>query len=201
LAATGPLWKNSNLFNRRRVCGEKMSTRATYQFKSKEGFNTTFYIHHDGYPEGAAQYLVNMLNKTYLDKVDANTFFRANEGTELTKSHDYHGDTEYRYTIDSNGIVAEEVIYDDSNDARTKIIFTGSVGEFINKHLYKGKKIFRNINGQWLRKTTLTKLLKQQKNTRDAYKTKFPTHAGNISSLERQVEEAEELIKQYRENK
>ena len=33
-----------------------MSTRANYIFKSGRKTLATFYIHHDGYPEGAAEY-------------------------------------------------------------------------------------------------------------------------------------------------
>ena len=35
-----------------------MATRATYQFISEWSGTHTAYIHHDGYPEGAAQYLL-----------------------------------------------------------------------------------------------------------------------------------------------
>lgn len=81
-----------------------MSTRATYKIDG-----TTFYIHHDGYPEGAAEYFKNALewpdraperapNATFADD-----FIRANLCAELTPGHDAHGDTEYRYTVTTAG--------------------------------------------------------------------------------------------------
>lgn len=73
-----------------------MSTRATYQINGH-----TFYIHHDGYPAGAAMYLNNAMeftseapNATFQDD-----FMRANARAELTESHEAHPDTEYRYTV------------------------------------------------------------------------------------------------------
>jgi len=67
-----------------------MSTRATYEFSL--GDKTTYcYKHHDGYPEGAAEWLKGVRT--------AEDFIRKNEGVEITESHDIHGDTEYRYRI------------------------------------------------------------------------------------------------------
>jgi len=67
-----------------------MSTRATYQFITDYS-NVTCYIHHDGYPSGAACYLegANTVEK----------FIRKNENAEITLSHESHADTEYRYTV------------------------------------------------------------------------------------------------------
>lgn len=115
-----------------------MSTRATYNFKDAYGVDVTFYIHHDGYPEGAAEYLCNALeynaagNQSLIDM-----FYRANERAELTRSHDQHGDTEYRYDIDieSKTITMSVVGYrsiDDCNGTWTKSSF--SILEFINKY-------------------------------------------------------------------
>ena len=39
-----------------------MSTRANYIFKSGRKTLATFYIHYDGYPEGAASYFQNALS-------------------------------------------------------------------------------------------------------------------------------------------
>lgn len=71
-----------------------MSTRATYQFIPEDSRFTpavTIYIHHDGYPEGAAVYLE--------DAHCAETFIRRNDAAQITASHEIHGDTEYRYNI------------------------------------------------------------------------------------------------------
>ena len=79
-----------------------MSTRATYRFEPDSNgitAGTTFYIHHDGYPEGAAAYLYAMLDHGNTHGGLADRFHRANERAELTSSHYVHGDTDYRYTI------------------------------------------------------------------------------------------------------
>ena len=74
-----------------------MSTRATYRFIPKNSVRgrwqsiTTIYIHHDGYPEGAASYLE--------DAFTAEAFLAKNDRAEVTESHEIHGDTEYRYDI------------------------------------------------------------------------------------------------------
>jgi hypothetical protein len=75
-----------------------MSTRATYQFISEWSGTHTVYIHHDGYPEGAAEYFTKE-NGAPIVKVE--TFLRSNEKAELTKSHEIHGDSEFRYTVKS----------------------------------------------------------------------------------------------------
>ncbi len=111
-----------------------MSTRATYEFQDDNyRGNFTIYIHHDGYPEGAAGYLQAALR--LVDGGLPERMLRANRWAELTGSHDSHDDTEYRYTIrggeDGPGatILAEKV---DGNDNWT-IFFTGSLGEFIRR--------------------------------------------------------------------
>tara|TARA_R110002020_G_scaffold289133_1_gene504589 strand:- start:315 stop:701 length:387 start_codon:yes stop_codon:yes gene_type:complete len=71
-----------------------MSTRATYQFiPADQTFRPiiTLYIHHDGYPAGAAEYLSGVETPEQ--------FIRRNRQAEITDSHDTHEDTEYRYTI------------------------------------------------------------------------------------------------------
>jgi len=71
-----------------------MSTRATYRFVPADLRFTpavTLYIHHDGYPEGAAQYLDGVRNPE--------DFIRKNDRAEITANHEVHGDTEYRYDI------------------------------------------------------------------------------------------------------
>jgi hypothetical protein len=77
-----------------------MSTRATYQIKS--GFSTvTFYIHHDGYFEGAALYFRNTLDfMRVAERPFLPCFLWANERAELTSGHKAHGDTEYHYDLE-----------------------------------------------------------------------------------------------------
>ena len=74
-----------------------MATRATYEVE-----NMKFYIHHDGYPEGAANYFVKAYEtkKSYDHAIPLDfAFSLANKKAEHIKSHDDHGDTEYRYTV------------------------------------------------------------------------------------------------------
>ena len=68
-----------------------MSTRATYEFVTDTD-SVVIYKHHDGYPEGAAQWL--HAGDT------AETFQANNEGfIEVTESHERHGDTQFRYIV------------------------------------------------------------------------------------------------------
>lgn len=80
-----------------------MATRATYRFLAG-GFSpeVTIYRHWDGYPEGAAAHMYLLLTKPSKGCM-ATQFIRADEGTEITDSHDGHGDTDYRYDIEGHG--------------------------------------------------------------------------------------------------
>ena len=85
-----------------------MSTRATYQFHTKSyAPDTTVYIHHDGYPEGAANYIylclryamqlenkMRRFDETYFTVED---FLRCNLKAEITSEHETHTDTEFKY--------------------------------------------------------------------------------------------------------
>jgi hypothetical protein len=83
-----------------------MSTRATYEMDGH-----TFYIHHDGYPSGAAQYFRNAVEFTpeAPNASFADCFIKANARAELTGSHDTHGDTDYQYTITTDKTGAKRV--------------------------------------------------------------------------------------------
>lgn len=83
-----------------------MSTRATYQFHHNDTFkaDTTIYIHHDGYPEGAAHYIYFALRQADNDEKDGRKeyftiedFIRTNQKAEITGHHATHPDTEYKY--------------------------------------------------------------------------------------------------------
>ena len=101
-----------------------MSTRATYKFVSERrgAGSHTAYIHHDGYPIGAAGYLTNQGRAIS----DINTFIRANEQAEMTQDHDSHADTDYRYTIAGTYIIAEERVTD-----RFKTFWEGDIEDFL----------------------------------------------------------------------
>ena len=105
-----------------------MSTRATYQFISEWSGTHTVYIHHDGYPEGAAQYFTKE-NGAPIVKVE--TFLRCNEKAELTKSHEIHGDSEFRYTVKGGHLLAQKrVNFTDKFDT----FWNGSVADFVQEY-------------------------------------------------------------------
>lgn len=114
-----------------------MSTRATYQFTNRLNAKTTFYIHHDGYPEGAAAYfMAAMIHKTDDPSPHeslAERFIRANTRAELSKGHDDHGDTEYQYDYDckTNKVTARKIGW---NNRDAAVIFNGTLEEFVNKY-------------------------------------------------------------------
>lgn len=110
-----------------------MSTRATYQFESKHRDTVTIYIHHDGYCEGAASYFYNAF---LAGGMSPENFIRGNDRAELTKSHDWHGDTEYRYTVRDGYLTAEERqdVEFDSYPHGWRTIFLGDWVDFVNSH-------------------------------------------------------------------
>lgn len=127
-----------------------MSTRATYRFQD-EFRDVTFYIHCDGYPEGAADYFRAMLDRegqmqSYNHGL-AEVFFRANETAEITSGHEAHGDTEYRYDVGGpdatyqmrDGIRFNDAIrrlraYDTDDE---KPFFDGTVDDFVAQYSEK----------------------------------------------------------------
>ena len=88
------------MFRRRDI----MSTRATYLLSTAySNDKICFYIHTDGYPEGAANYFHNMHHCKNSKTGFAGRFFRANAKTEFTTCHETHTDTEFRYTLNKHG--------------------------------------------------------------------------------------------------
>ena len=96
-----------------------MSTRATYELPAglHAGIDSvTYYVHHDGYPEGAAWKLYGMYSQLKQRKDNpygadrmapnagfAEAFILANRDAEFTKHHSCHGDTEWKYLLSRNG--------------------------------------------------------------------------------------------------
>lgn len=85
-----------------------MSTRATYEFKDKFGGDHTVYIHFDGYPSSAYQYVQNALKLAWeLPRFEADEFAAAfiatnkthEGGVRLTDGRNSHSDTEYHYVM------------------------------------------------------------------------------------------------------
>lgn len=104
-----------------------MSTRATYKFKNT---GTTVYLHHDGYPEGAASYINKAMEFTDNNYISTEAFLRANRRASIT-GHDSHGDCEYHYIFDGDNIEALKV-HDDRDNMTS--FFTGTIYEFMNKY-------------------------------------------------------------------
>jgi hypothetical protein len=94
-----------------------MSTRATYQFVSSLGdtdaATKTFYLHYDGYPEGAAKYFSSALKCQSNDipcGYQLHYDFILNHNPSEIEDHAEHGDTEFRYTFnrDTLNILVEK---------------------------------------------------------------------------------------------
>jgi hypothetical protein len=113
-----------------------MSTRATYSFEHPYlNKQVNFYIHSDNYPEGAAVYFWEMhKNKDNVKGFLPETFIKANlSSVEFSDGHDRHGDTEYQYHIDKQGILTAKKLK--NWDARQfKDFFKEHYVEFINQH-------------------------------------------------------------------
>jgi hypothetical protein len=114
-----------------------MSTRATYKitdYSSCKETPTYFYIHYDGYPEGAAGYFNNMMEADNLRGGFAVRFLRENELAEFTEDHECHGDTEYRYNFD--GVTFVGLKRSDRFECEGfEVFFRGSIEEFLDKYL------------------------------------------------------------------
>lgn len=121
-----------------------MSTRATYQFRAEHGYQTTLYIHYDGYLSGAASYFAAACRHPNKRGTLADRMLRANDVAEITMGHDAHGDTEFRYTVlrpvtSANGpdvLRAQSRTWNDASPWRT--VFEGSIAEFLNAHAGEG---------------------------------------------------------------
>lgn len=127
-----------------------MSTRATYRINRH-----CFYIHHDGYEEGASVYFWRALVGNASRGVRgglAERFLRANLGAEFTPSHEAHGDTEYRYNVEGNDAGATVTVYKlnwdkytgaradsfEKREARREscwdVVYVGTLAAFMDKH-------------------------------------------------------------------
>jgi len=185
-----------------------MSTRATYQFIN-DGHPTTIYIHHDGYPEGAASYLWNLLHAKNERGCLATQFLRANDNAEITESHEIHGDTEYRYTVQEDGqLKAEKIIRNWKDESHTtETFFVGHFAEFVNKYgaeqcggfepLMKVKTNRYTEHFRWMTPTQLLAELENKVKERESYVARFPQHTGNIDSMTQQIEFLMEQVKKH----
>lgn len=147
-----------------------MSTRANYSFIKNNKTLVTFYIHHDGYPEGAANYFQKalLLGNGRIDSPD--TFTRAN--TEAKICYNLMGDIEYHYifNIDTQIIKVEKMYYPDE-ESRFKRFITVSqtdIYTFINKYykIFPQMKHYKNILISLHGK-------KKKKSNKESYKRKY----------------------------
>lgn len=154
-----------------------MSTRATYKFEFNSEYHAdqTFYIHHDGYRQGAAYYFWMMVDyhsepsdgEHYGDGFEPcadglmGAFYRANRKCEHTKSHEIHGDTEFQYNVRmKNRTVEVKQRTADWSKHEFETIGVCSLAEFINNHVDpewigesyspvhdNGERLFTEANG------------------------------------------------------
>ena len=108
-----------------------MSTRATYTVKNRHGDQHHFYIHYDGYPEGAREYLKAALTCSNQRGGLACAFIRANDVAELTRHWSVHGDTEFHYDFEvkAGGEVVVDAFSIDADGLRN-LIASCSASEF-----------------------------------------------------------------------
>ena len=124
-----------------------MSTRATYTFSNTAlaGEDVTVYIHHDGYPMGAAEYFRKAMN----EKLDSGrplleAFIAANDRAMITRCHEAHGDTDYRYTTDGKQITIHHrkiEFTDESYNETWNLITKTNLDDFIFEHAYKQEAV------------------------------------------------------------
>jgi len=124
-----------------------MSTRATYRFSNTAlaGEDVTVYIHHDGYPMGAAEYFRKALD----EKMDSGkplleAFITANRGALITRDHEAHGDTEYRYTTDGEHLIVDKRSTDIVEDwfyTDWSRIYEGELDEFVISQLHQQEAV------------------------------------------------------------
>jgi hypothetical protein len=117
-----------------------MGTRAVYTFK--DDYNEFHvYKHWDGYPSGAAEFLVKTIEKSFgLRRYEADEFAAAfiaankTEGGDIRLTHHYedHGDLSYRYELSQarNGQLIVSA-YETSDD---EPIFYGRLKDFVNQY-------------------------------------------------------------------
>jgi len=182
-----------------------MSTRATYTICT-EYTKLDFYIHHDGYPHGAAVYFFNMHLQDGPDPITR--FAKANDRASATDA-EAHGDTEYHYVLGKNMEITAFAIYRDEDDIRQRkqIGYWQHYSQFINQHCAEMIEDFEPIlpveMGRYnknLAYYTRTQLLlnRTKKLTQlNEYAEKFPQHTGNINAHKSDVENIEQQIQQY----
>jgi hypothetical protein len=182
-----------------------MATRATYTIHTKDRTQYSFYIHWDGYPAGAAQYIKAALLHTQNNRGNiADAFLRANSNAELTPSKDAHGDTEFHYFIEEgrDEITVTPLAIKHLDSGRREFIALGeqSIDDFINTSLTQGYKdnlayikrtgsketvdkpelVYKIANRYYTKATAHAAWLEKIESYKD-YGTRFPHFSGNCS--------------------
>lgn len=116
-----------------------MTTRATYQISVPNSRPITFYIHCDGYPQGAAHYFLKACLLEGARGGLAEQFLRANARAEFAGDHAHYGDTEYRYTVDGQHRLRMDARVNFTESWECK--YLGSLADFIEAKT--GTKLLR----------------------------------------------------------
>jgi hypothetical protein len=173
-----------------------MSTRATYKIDG-----VCFYIHYDGYMDGAAGYFWNMHQAMGKGRGGyAEAFLRGNHLASFTESHDVHGDTEYRY--DLKGETLTVWAREGWSDApEFKQVWSGYWWLFVNEHsgMTEGFERLAKINNRVWTRSELKVRIAEVYDTLTVYSAKFPTHMGNINAIKADLQRAEAALKTYEE--
>ena len=114
-----------------------MSTRAVYGFKDDRSTHWV-YVHHDGYPTGAAEKFQKTLDSKLawpLPRFESDefgaSFIAANKigsgSVRLTSGPEAHGDIEYVYTVSQKG----EVLWLDAAYPNGENFWSGYLSTFI----------------------------------------------------------------------
>jgi len=122
-----------------------MSTRGTYEFQHQDGSSKFFYVHHDNYPEGAAEKIWKMFENMYRTELFPEpAFLLMNDRAGLTESHDSHSDTDYRYTFKPDmTLIAESCSYRGDEGAKQwKTFYEGAPKGFMDAYLNPLVKTF-----------------------------------------------------------
>jgi hypothetical protein len=129
-----------------------MSTRAMYTFKDEHG-TVHVYKHHDGYPEGAIEFIANSIPFAWeLPRFEADDFAAAfvagNKqksgggirlcGTGIKHPYDFSSDSEYWYEVTFSDNALRVTIYDVSwwqDEKKSTKIFSGTLAEALAKYV------------------------------------------------------------------
>lgn len=169
-----------------------MSTRATYGFTGALGPSTVFYIHHDGYLEGAADYLLEAA-KRYLGAPGgtlAEAFIRANECAEIAHSHGTHADTDYRYEVTLGAVHHVLAWKRVPSSGRWEVAFSGSLADFITKYarvqvIQRGSRLYT--------KELAVERAERMAQRAEQYAADHPGMTGNIAAARQEANGARAL--------